>query len=146
MSECKQRLIQASLLEPAHSRTVAACSKRKRTEIGHACRYRCPCDARLYSQHSERYRTSIKPDTMLFKTKNRIRYGFNCRYTSYMVVGSANVVVVVVVFTLNRSFYPSTSVVRPLSALILHPREIQFIICEAEKIKNCSPSNQVIGK
>ena len=32
--------------------------------------------------------------------------------------------VVVVVFTLNRSFYPTTSAVLPVSFLILHPREI----------------------
>ena len=30
---------------------------------------------------------------------------------------------VVVVFTLNRSFYPTTSVVPPVSLLILHPRD-----------------------
>ena len=33
---------------------------------------------------------------------------------------------VCVVFTLNRSFYPTTSV-HPVSALILHPREIQIM-------------------
>ena len=34
---------------------------------------------------------------------------------------------VVVVFTLNRSFYPTTSAVPPVSFLILHPREIQIL-------------------
>ena len=36
---------------------------------------------------------------------------------------------VVVVFTLNRSFYPTTSAaaVPPVSFLILHPREIQVL-------------------
>ena len=37
------------------------------------------------------------------------------------------VVVVVVVFTLNRSFYPTTSAVPPVSFLILHPREMQIM-------------------
>ena len=37
------------------------------------------------------------------------------------------VVVVVVVFTLKRSFYPTTSAVHPVSFLILHPREIQIL-------------------
>ena len=36
------------------------------------------------------------------------------------------VVVAVVVFTLNRSFYPTTSAVPPMSYLILHPREIPW--------------------
>ena len=35
-------------------------------------------------------------------------------------------VVVVVVFTLNRSFYPTTPAVPPVSFLILHPREINI--------------------
>ena len=33
---------------------------------------------------------------------------------------------VFVVFTLNRSFYPVTSAVPPVSLLILHPREIKI--------------------
>ena len=37
------------------------------------------------------------------------------------------VVVVVVVFTSNRSFYPTASAVPPVSFLILHPREIQIM-------------------
>ena len=41
------------------------------------------------------------------------------------------VVVVVVVFTLNRSFYPATSAVLPVSLLILHPWEIQFLWSQA---------------
>ena len=36
------------------------------------------------------------------------------------------VVFVVVVFTLNRSFHP-TSAVTPVSFLIVHPREIQIM-------------------
>ena len=35
--------------------------------------------------------------------------------------------VAVAVFTLNRSFYPTTSAVPPASFLILHPREIQIL-------------------
>ena len=37
------------------------------------------------------------------------------------------VVVVVVVFTLNRSFYPTTAAVHPVSVLIFYPREIQIL-------------------
>ena len=37
------------------------------------------------------------------------------------------VVVVVVVFTLNRSFYPTIRAVPPVSFLTLHPKEIQSI-------------------
>ena len=35
------------------------------------------------------------------------------------------VVVVVAVFTINRSFYPTTSAPHPVSVLILYPREIK---------------------
>ena len=45
----------------------------------------------------------------------------------YVWPADVYLVVVVVVFTLNRSFYPTTSAVPPVSVLILHPREIQFI-------------------
>ena len=43
----------------------------------------------------------------------------------------------VVVFTLNRSFYPTTPAVSPVSFLILHPRETQIMLShsEAEKIE-----------
>ena len=40
---------------------------------------------------------------------------------------------VVVVFTLNRSFYPRTSPVPPVSLLILHPREIQIMWSQTER-------------
>ena len=43
------------------------------------------------------------------------------------------VVVVVVVFTLNRSFYLTTSAVHPVSVLILHPTEIQVLWSHAVK-------------
>ena len=44
------------------------------------------------------------------------------------------VVVVIVVFTLiNRSFYPTTSAVHPVSFLILHPREIQIMWSQTVK-------------
>ena len=36
-------------------------------------------------------------------------------------------VTVVVVFALNRSFYPTTSAVHPVSVLILHSSEIQLL-------------------
>ena len=44
----------------------------------------------------------------------------------------------VVVFTLNRTFYPTSSAVPPVSFLILHPKEIQFVWSqtETEKKKN----------
>ena len=44
-------------------------------------------------------------------------------------------VVVFVVFTLNRTFYPTTSAVHPVSVLILHPREIQIMRSQTETEK-----------
>ena len=51
------------------------------------------------------------------------------RYFVLMMQARCTAVVVVVVFvafvfSLNRSFYPTTLVVHPVSLLILHPREI----------------------
>ena len=46
-------------------------------------------------------------------------------------------VVVVVVFTSNRSFYPTTSAVHPVSFLILHPREIQTMWSQTGAIIIC---------
>ena len=58
-------------------------------------------------------------------------YGY--RKTAVVVV----VVVVVVVFTLNRSSYPTTSAVPPVSFVILHPREIQIsVVTDSETEKN----------
>ena len=54
-------------------------------------------------------------------------YGY--RKTAVVVV----VVVVVVVFTLNRSSYPTTSAVHPVSVLTLRPREIQITWSPAVK-------------
>ena len=34
----------------------------------------------------------------------------------------------VVVFTLNRSFYPTTSAVHPVSVLILYPRDTNYVV------------------
>ena len=42
-------------------------------------------------------------------------------------------IVIVVVFTLNRSFYPTTPAVHPVSVLILHPREIQILWSQTVK-------------
>ena len=39
-----------------------------------------------------------------------------------------------VVFTLNRSFYP-TSAVPPVSFLILHPRDTNYVVTEHETEK-----------
>ena len=43
---------------------------------------------------------------------------------------------VVVVFTLNRSFYPTISAVNPVPVLILHPREIQTMWSQTETDNN----------
>ena len=51
-------------------------------------------------------------------------------YYSYVVV------VVVVVFKLDRSFYPTTSAVPPVSFLILHPRETQIMWSDSETEKS----------
>ena len=40
---------------------------------------------------------------------------------------------VVVVFTLNRSFYPTTSAVPPVSFLILHPRDKNSVVTVSQK-------------
>ena len=59
------------------------------------------------------------------------------------------VVVVVVVFTLNRPFYPSTSAEPPVSFLVLHPSEIKNDLMtdnETEKnqtVKDSRNSRQV---
>ena len=45
------------------------------------------------------------------------------------------VVVVVVVFTLHRSFYPTTSAVHPVSFLILHRRDTNFVVTDSETEK-----------
>ena len=55
--------------------------------------------------------------------------------------------VVVVVFTLNRSFYPTTSAVLPVSFLILHPREIpgtNYVVTVREKPN--AEESRYIGK
>ena len=50
----------------------------------------------------------------------------NARY--YVVVVVVVVVAAdVVVFALNRPFYPTTSAVTPVSFLILHPREMRIL-------------------
>ena len=49
------------------------------------------------------------------------------RVGSTRLIHRVVVVVVVVVFTLNRSFYPATSAVPPVSFLIIRPREIQIL-------------------
>ena len=46
------------------------------------------------------------------------------------------VAIVVVVFTLNRAFYPTSSAVHPVSVLILHPREIQIMWSQTDSEKN----------
>ena len=50
--------------------------------------------------------------------------------------------VVVVVFTLNRSFYSATSAVPPVSFPTLHPREVQTMWSDRETQKNQTPKNQ----
>ena len=51
-------------------------------------------------------------------------------------------VVVVVVFALNRSFYPTTSAVPPVSFLILHPGDIQIMWSQTETEKKQTLKNQ----
>ena len=63
----------------------------------------------------------------------RSRYVQQLTYPALIVV--VVVVVVVVVFTLNRSFYPTTSAVHPVFVLILHPREIQILRSVSERQK-----------
>ena len=46
-----------------------------------------------------------------------------------------------VVFTSNRSFYPTTSV-HPVSVLILHPREIQIMWSQTERKNKTTAINQ----
>ena len=53
--------------------------------------------------------------------------GFQDRTPERRNVVVVVVVVVVAVFTINRSFYPTTSAVPQVSFLILHPREIQIL-------------------
>ena len=52
--------------------------------------------------------------------------GIQVVHTVVVVIVVVVVVVVVVVFTLNRSFYPATSVAPPVSFLIPHPGNILF--------------------
>ena len=61
-------------------------------------------------------------------------------YYSYVVV--VVVVVIVVVFTLNRSFYRTTSAIPPVSFLILHPREIQILWSDSVTEKNQTLKDQ----
>ena len=54
--------------------------------------------------------------------------------------GSINVRIRYVVFTLNRSFYPTTSV-HPVSVLI-HPREIHIMWSDCERKTKSTAINQ----
>ena len=58
------------------------------------------------------------------------------RVGSTRLIHRVVVVVVVVVFTLNRSFYPTTSAVPPVSSLILHPRDTNSVVTDSETDKN----------
>ena len=40
-----------------------------------------------------------------------------------------------VVFKFNRSFYPTTLAVPPVSFLILHPRDTNYVVTDSEKEK-----------
>ena len=46
------------------------------------------------------------------------------------------VLVVVVVFTLNLSFYPTTSALPPVSLLILHARDTNSSVTDSDTEKN----------
>ena len=54
--------------------------------------------------------------------------------------------IVVVVFTLNRYFYPTTSAVPPVSFLILHHREINYVVTDSETEKNQTSLRIKVGK
>ena len=54
--------------------------------------------------------------------------------------------VVVVVFTLNRSFYHTTSAVPPVSFLIPHPREIQVLWSQTVRQRKTKRSIIKVGK
>ena len=49
-----------------------------------------------------------------------------------------------VVFTPNRSFYPTTSSVHPESVLILNPREMEILWSKMTTVKQ-STINQTVG-
>ena len=53
---------------------------------------------------------------------------------------------VVVVFTLNRSFYPTTSAVHPVSVLILHPREMQILWSQTVRQRKTKRWRIKVGK
>ena len=42
---------------------------------------------------------------------------------------------VVAVFTLNRSMYPATSAVPPVSFLILHPRDTNYVVTDSSEYR-----------
>ena len=56
------------------------------------------------------------------------------------------VVVVVDVFTLNRSFYSTTSAVPPVSFLILHRREIQILWSQTVRQRKTKRERIKVGK
>ena len=57
----------------------------------------------------------------------------------------AHYVVIVVVFTLNRSFYQRhTSAVHPVSVLILHPRETKILWSQTETEKTKKSNREQI--
>ena len=55
-------------------------------------------------------------------------------------------IVVVVVFTLNRSFYPTTSPVPPVPFLILHPRELQILWSQTVRQRKTKRWRIKVGK
>ena len=56
---------------------------------------------------------------------------------------------VVAVFTLNRSMYPATSAVPPVSFLILHPRDTNYVVTDSQtekpNAKESREANQVLA-
>ena len=54
----------------------------------------------------------------------------------YELKRQLNFCVVAAAFTLNRSFYPTTSAVYPVSVLILHPRDANYVVTDCETEKN----------
>ena len=106
-----------------------------------------------HSQKEENMETKKKKGCLLLQRKLRPRNSFPYLLSAYHRSTSlfevllslfypssfSYYIAVVVVFTLNRSFYPTTSAVPPVSFLILHPREIQIMWSQTVRQKKNKP-------
>ena len=64
----------------------------------------------------------------------------------FQITNDIHGLVVVVVFKLNRSFYPTTSAVPPVSFLILRPREIQILLSQTVRQRKTKRYRIKVGK